>query len=96
MQHLRDWGNLKHLFRNELNKLCFTHDAAYSDIEDLRKRTFLDKILIDRAFQIAGNSEGDGYQRALANMLYKYFDDETESGVSVNGQLFEELHKPVN
>ena len=51
---------------------------------------------MDRAFQIARNSEGDGYQRALANMLYKYFDDETEPGVIVNGQLFEELHKPVN
>ena len=29
-------------------------------------------------------------------MVYKFFDDETGSGGSVNGQLVEELHKPVN
>ena len=25
-------GDLKHLYRNELDKACFAHDAAYSDI----------------------------------------------------------------
>ena len=29
---------------NELNKACFTHDAAYSDSKDLTKRTVVDKI----------------------------------------------------
>ena len=47
----REIGNLKHLVRNELNKFCFAHDAAYSDSEDLAKRTFSDIVLIDRAFQ---------------------------------------------
>ena len=91
----REIGNLKHLVRNELNKFCFAHDAAYSDSEDLAKRTFLDTILIDKAFETARNSKSDGYQTALASMLYKFFDDKTGSGVRVNGQLFEELHKPV-
>ena len=34
-------------------------------------------------------------QRALTNMVYKIFDKKTGSGVSVNEQLAEELHKPV-
>ena len=49
IQNLRETGNLKHLYRNELDKACFTHDAAYSDCKDLAKRTISDKILKDRA-----------------------------------------------
>ena len=96
IQKFREIGNLKHLFRNELNKLCFAHDAANSDSGDLPKKTSLDKILIDRAFEIARNSEDDGYQTVLAGVVYKFFDDETGSVVSVNEQLVEKLHKPVN
>ena len=40
----------------------------------------------DRACEIAGNHGYGGYQRALASMVYKFFDKETESGVSVNKQ----------
>ena len=49
----------------------------------------------DRASEIARNCEYDGYQRALANMVYKFFDKKTGSGVSVNEQLAQELHKPL-
>ena len=38
IQKFRETGNLKHLYRNELDKACFTHDAAYSDSKDLAKR----------------------------------------------------------
>ena len=43
IQKFRDTGNLKHLHRNELEKACFAHDTAYSDIKDLVKRTISDK-----------------------------------------------------
>ena len=92
----KEIGNLKHLVRNELNKFCFAHDAAYSDSEDLAKRTFSDKILIDRAFEISRNNEHDRYQKALEGRVCNFFVDETGSGVSVNAQLVEELHNPVN
>ena len=86
---------MKHLYRNELDKACITHDAAYSDSKDLAKRTISDKILKDRAYEIARNSNYDGYQRALANMVYKFFDKKTGSEISVNEQLAEEWHKPA-
>ena len=35
----RETGNLKHLYRIELDKNCFAHDAAYSDSKNLAKRT---------------------------------------------------------
>ena len=63
IQKLRETGNLKYLYRNELGKACFA-DAAYSDSKDLAKRTISDKILKDRAYEIARNRGYDGYQRA--------------------------------
>ena len=31
IQQFVETGNLKHLYRNELDKSCFAHDAGYSD-----------------------------------------------------------------
>ena len=41
---------------------------AYGDFKDLAKRTVSDKVLRDKAFNIAKNSTCDGYQRGLASM----------------------------
>ena len=60
IQKFRKAGNSKHLYRNELDKACFAHDAAYSDSKDLEKRTISDRILKDRAYQIARNCGYDG------------------------------------
>ena len=32
------------MYRNELDKACFAHDAEYSDSKELTKRTISDKI----------------------------------------------------
>ena len=55
IQIFRETGNLRHLYRHELDKACFSHDAAYFDTKDLAKRTILDKILKDKAYEIARN-----------------------------------------
>ena len=47
---------------------------AYGDFRDLTRRTAFDKILPDKAFNIAKNPKYDGYQRGLASMVYKVFD----------------------
>ena len=65
------------------------HDAAYSDSKDLAKRTISDKILKDRAFEIAKHCNYIIYQRALASMVYRFFDKKSGSGVSVNEELAE-------
>ena len=53
-----------------------------------------DKVFKDRAYKIARNDE---YQRALASMVYNFFDKKTGSGAiaSLNEQPTKELHKPV-
>ena len=53
---------------------------AYGDFKDLKRRTFSDKILRDKAFNIAKNPEYDGYKRALASMVYIFFDKKSKGG----------------
>ena len=93
--HLRYAGNVKHLYSKQLYKACFACDAAYSDNKDLAKITISGKILKERAFGDAGNRNYDRYQRALESIVYKFFDNITGSGLSVNQQLAEKLQKPV-
>ena len=49
-----------YIYKNELDKACFQHDAAYSDSKDLVKRKQSDKALKDKFFQIANNPKYDG------------------------------------
>ena len=67
-------GDTRYIYRNEFDKACFQHDSAYSDHKDLINRTKSDKVLRDKAYNIASNPEYDGYQRGLASMVYKFFD----------------------
>ena len=43
IQKFRETGNLKHLCRNELDKACFSHDAASCDIKDLADEKLFQK-----------------------------------------------------
>ena len=73
---------------------------AYGDFKDLARRTASDKVLRDKAFNIAKNHKYDGYQRGLASMVYKFFDKKLKgSGVNIevkhNEQLSLELQEPI-
>ena len=72
---------------------------AYEDCKDLSRRIASDKVLRNKAFNIAKNPKYDGYQGGLASMVYKFFDKKTGSGVNneikQNQQLTEELNKPI-
>ena len=99
IQKFKETGDTNYIYMNELDEACFTHDAAYSDSKDLTKRTVADKILKNKAFDIAKDPKYDGYQRGLASMVYKFFDSKVPgSGAKLtlqNEQLAEELHKPI-
>ena len=77
IKDFREKGQLKYLYRNELDRACFAKDAAYSDSNNLAKRNISDKILKDRTYEIARNCNYGGYQRALASMVYNFFDNKT-------------------
>ena len=104
IQKVKETGDTNYIYKNELDKACFAHDAAYSDNKDLTKRTVADKILRNRAFNIAKDPKYDGYQRGLTPMVYKFFDKKSKGSgakhVNIkltpqNQQLAKELHKPI-
>ena len=74
---------------------------ADGDFKDLKRRTFSDKVLTDKAINIANIPEYDDYQRGLASMVYKFSDKKSAgSGITNNKteqniQLAEELHKAI-
>ena len=63
IQKFNETGDTNYIYKDGLDKACFTHDAVYSDSRDLTKRTVEDKILKNRAFNIAKDPKYDGYQR---------------------------------
>ena len=99
IQKFKETGDTNYVCKNELDKACFVHDAAYSDSKDLTKSTVADKILKNKAFDIAKDPKYDGYQIGLASMVYKFFDSKVSGSgaklISENEQLANELHKPV-
>ena len=70
----------------------------YGDFKDLNRRTFADKLLPDRALNIAKDPKYDGYKCGIALVVYKSFDKKTfDSGIKdvPNEELIEELYKPI-
>ena len=89
-------GDTRYIYRNEFDKGCFQQDSACADHKDLINRTEADKVLRDKAYDIASNPKYDGYQRGLASMVYKFFDKKSMgSGIASSSILADELHKPI-
>ena len=99
IQKFKETVDRNYVYKNELDKACFVHDAAYSDSKDLTKRTVADKIFKNKAFDIAKDPKYDGYQRGLASMVYKFFDSKVSGNdvklIPQNEPLANELHKPI-
>ena len=82
---------------------------TYRNLNDLARRTVSDRVLRDKAFDIAKNLKYNGYQNVLASMIYKFFDKKPAEGsgfkspIKLNQhplylatqKLVEELHKPI-
>ena len=71
----KETGDSRYIYQNELDKACFQHDMAYGDFKDLKRRKAADKVLRDKTFNIAKDPKYDGYQRGLASMVYKFYDN---------------------
>ena len=79
IQKFKETEDTSYIYKNEPDKACFQHDMAYRDFKNLARRTASDKLLRDKAFDIAKNPKHDRYQRGLASMVYKYFDKKVKS-----------------
>ena len=96
----KETGDSQYIFQNKLDKASFQDGKPYRYFKDLAERIPSDKMLCDKAFNIAKNPKYDRYQRGLASMVYKFFDKKTSgSGIKneniSNKELAEDLHKPI-
>ena len=98
IKKFKETGDTSYIYKNELDIACFQHDMAYGHFKYLKTRTFSDKVLRDKTFNIAKNAKYDEYQRGLASMVYKFFDiffSVVNNEIKKNLQLAKELHKTV-
>ena len=85
---LKETGDWRYIYQNELDKAWFQHDVAYRDFKDLNRRTFADKVLHDKAFNIDKDPKNDGYQRGLDSMVYKLFDKKSSGREALKTKIF--------
>ena len=52
-QKFKQTGDSQYIYQNKLDKACFQPDISYRDFKDLARRTASEKILHDKAFNIA-------------------------------------------
>ena len=98
IKEFKPTGDTRYIYRNELDKACVQHDSAYADHKDLINRTEADKVLRDKAYDIASNPKYDGYQRGLASMVYKFFDKKSmaePSSLKRTGSGFKKLKNMI-
>ena len=62
------------IYKNELHKACFTHDAVYAGSKNLSRRTVRDKVLKDRVYEISLYHKYGGYQKWSVSVGCKFFD----------------------
>ena len=53
IRKFKETGDTNYIYKTELDKACFQYDMAYLDFKVLPKRTTSEKILRDKAFNIA-------------------------------------------
>ena len=57
IQKFKETGDSQYIYQNKLDKACFQHDMDYGDFKDLNRRKAADKVLRDKAFNIAKKSK---------------------------------------
>ena len=105
VQKLKETSYSRYIYQNELGKACLKYDMAYGDFKELPRKTSSDKVLRDKAFNIATIPKCDGCQTGLASMIYNFFDKTCslikgafcaiKSDIMSNQQLALKLHKPI-
>ena len=77
IQNFREIGNLKHLCKNlvsKLSKVCFAHDAAYSNSKDQKLKSY----------EIVRKPKYNGYQKSISSFVYNILDKKTRSAAKAN------------
>ena len=65
---------------------------AYGDFKDSATRTASDKVLKNKALNVAKNPKYDRYQRGLASIVYKFFNKKSASGSVVADNEIKQIY----
>ena len=68
IQKFKETRDSRYIYQKELDEVCFQHDMAYGDFKDLTRRTASDKILRDKAFNVANTQDINLYKKLRCNM----------------------------
>ena len=80
IQKFKETGDASYIYKNELDKGCFQHDIAYGEIKNLERRKASDKVLRNKAFNIAKILNMTGIIEDLL-LWFKYFLIKRQKGV---------------
>ena len=69
IKSFKETGDSRYIYQSELDKAYFQHGMAYGDFKDLPRRETSDKVLHNKAFNIAKNPKSDGYERVLFRLF---------------------------
>ena len=81
IQKFKETGDSLYIYQNEPDKASFQHDMAHGDLKYLTKKTASVKLLRDKKFDIAKNPKYYRYQKVLASMIHKFFDEKILAAV---------------
>ena len=67
-------GDSWDIYKTKLDRACFQHVMTYRHFKDFPRKIAADKVLRDKASNIAKNPKYDEHQTGLATMVCKFFD----------------------
>ena len=73
IQKFKETVDTNYIYKNEIGIAFFQHDMAYGDFKVLARGAASDKVLRDKAFNIAKNRTYNRYQRRLPSIFYNFF-----------------------
>ena len=75
IQKLTETADSLYTYQNKRDKTSFQHDMRY--FKDLPGRIAFDKVLCNKAFNIARKPKYDRYQSGLVSMVYNFLKSST-------------------
>ena len=84
-------GDLSHIYKNKLDAACVEHDSGYNNFKTVSERQPYDRDFIKATEEIIADQNIDGYQRAYAALINKFFSKKLGSGLTRRDE--NRLHK---
>ena len=88
IQKFKETGDWRYSYQSQLDKTCFQHNMAYGDFKDLNRTTAANKVLDNKAFNIAKDQKYSGNQHKPSAMVYKFFDKKSSGSGIKNENIF--------